>query len=64
MARPEYSPTITLGNLLTIVLMVIGGFGAWNTVIADQRVLASQMISVQAALGWSDAQADALFGIA
>lgn len=40
--RPKYRPDISLGNILTIIGMVIAGFTAWMDVRETQTAILSQ----------------------
>lgn len=47
MSPPKIDPTVSLGNLLTIALLVFGGGTAWATMRAETQATAN-LIAIQA----------------
>ena len=51
MAKLEYDPKISLGNIVTIALVLLGAVTAWNTVVSSQAQLAEKVSVIETALG-------------
>lgn len=43
----EFDRKISLGNVITIGVVLFGAVGAWFTLVAGQQVLSREMIQVQ-----------------
>ena len=50
MAKLEYDPKISLGNIVTIMVVLIGAVTAWNTVVSRQSQMVEKMAIVEAAI--------------
>ena len=43
----EYDPKISLGNIITVLVVLIGAVTAWNTVVSEQAKLAEKLAMVE-----------------
>lgn len=58
MAKLEYDPKISLGNIVTIAVVLIGAVTAWNTVVSKQTQLAEKVVVMETSIAAKTASRD------